>query len=120
MTNTPDIPEDAFLRALNKLTRQGDEGEYELDLTGLDLPHSIVSVERMVERSRFRAPRSVVVRIDPPKAGGGATHFGPIGRLLVESMRAGQLTSCRPLSEPGTGFRVALTGNPEAEEEAED
>jgi hypothetical protein len=114
-----EIPEDTFLRALRKLTGHDETGEYELDLTGLDLAHAVASVERMVERSRFRQPRTVVVRLDPPAEGGGETLFGPIGRFLVESMRAGHLTRCRPLSEPGAGFWIALTGNPEAAEEAE-
>ena len=41
---------------LRKLTRFLDvngEAEYELDLRGLDLPHSLASIDRMVERQRF-------------------------------------------------------------------
>lgn len=101
---------------LRRLTGFREHAEYELDLRGLDLPHARASVARMLERSRFRPPRSVAVRIDAPAADGGETLFQPIGRMLVEALRAGRLTRCRPLPEPGTGFWIRLAGNPEAVE----
>ena len=101
---------------VRRLTGMKDGAEYELELCGLDLPHSIASVERMIERSRFRKPRSVAIRIDPATATSGETHFQPIGRFLVEAMKAGTVERCRPLADPGAGFWVSLTGNPNADE----
>ena len=69
---------------LKRLTGYDDTAEYELDLCGLDLPHATESVARMIERSRFRAPRSVVVRLDPAGPDTGETLFQPIGRLLLD------------------------------------
>lgn len=114
-----DVPEESFFRALRKLTGHDGAAEYELDLTGLDLAHAGASIQRMLERSRFRPPRTVAVRLDPPPAGGGETLFGPVGRMLVDAMRGGRLTRCRPLSEPGTGFWVALAGNAKGREDDE-
>jgi hypothetical protein len=73
-------------------------------------------VERLIERSRFRKPRSVAIRIDPASATSGETHFQPIGRLLVEEMKAKTVERCRPLADPGAGFWVSLAGNPNADE----
>lgn len=109
-----DVPEESFFRALRKLTGHDGAAEYELDLTGLDLAQAGASIQRMLERSRFRAPRTVAVRLDPPAAGGGETLFGPVGRMLMEAMRAGRVTRCRPLPEPGAGFWISLAGNAKA------
>lgn len=105
-----------FLRDedIRRLTGFRDAAEYELDLRGLDLAHACASVERMLERSRFRQPRSVVVRIDPASATSGETLFQPIGRVLLEALRAGLLTKCSPLPEGQAGFWVRLKGNPAA------
>ncbi|MGY9020845.1 MAG: hypothetical protein ACKVHX_15455 [Alphaproteobacteria bacterium] len=101
---------------IRRITAMKDGAEYELDLCGLDLPHTIASVERLIERSRFRKPRSVAIRIDPASATSGETHFQPIGRLLVEEMKAKTVERCRPLADPGAGFWVSLAGNPNADE----
>ena len=95
---------------IRRITAMKDGAEYELDLCGLDLPHTIASVERLIERSRFRKPRSVAIRIDPASATSGETYFQPIGRLLVEAMKAKTVERCRPLSDPGAGFWVSLAG----------
>lgn len=71
----------------------------------------------MLERSRFRPPRSVVIRIDKASPTSGATLFQPIGHLLVEAMKAGVVQRCHPLPDAGAGFWVSLTGNPNAPEE---
>ena len=102
---------------IRRLSGMKDGAEYELDLCGLDLPHSIASVERMLERSRFRKPRSVAIRIDPATATSGETHFQPIGRLLIEAMKAKTVLQCRPLMEAGAGFWVSLAGNPNVDED---
>ena len=81
---------------IRRITGMKDGAEYELDLCGLDLAHTIASVERMVERSRFRKPRSVAIRIDPASATSGETHFQPVGRFLVEAMKVGTVERCRP------------------------
>jgi hypothetical protein len=101
---------------IRRLTGFRGHAEYELDLTGLDLLHSKASIDRMLERSRFRAPRSVVIRIDKAGPNTGETHFQPIGRMLVEALRAGTVLRCRPLPEPGGGFWIRLKGNPSANE----
>ena len=85
--------------------------EYELDLCGLDLAHSIASVEQMIERSQFRTPRTVFIRIDPPTATSGETLFQPVGRILVQAMKAGKVQQCRPHMEAGSGYWVSLRGN---------
>jgi len=111
-----------FLRNedIRRLTGFNDSAEYELDLRGLDLAHARASVERMLERSRFRRPRSVVVRIDPASPTSGETLFQPMGRMLLEALRAGVVTKCSPLPEGGAGFWVRLKGNPDAAEEKEE
>lgn len=111
-----------FLRNedIRRLTGFRDSAEYELDLRGLDRAHAEASVERMLERSRFRPPRSVVVRIDAAGPTSGETLFQPVGRVLLDALRAGVVSRCSPLPEGGTGFWIRLTGNPDAREEEED
>ncbi len=105
---------------LRRLTGIHDSAEYELDLRGLDRIHGEASIQRMLERSRFRLPRNVVVRIDKASPTSGATLFQPIGRLLVEAMKAGVVLRCNPLPEAGAGFWVSLKGNPKAAAEEPD
>ena len=105
---------------LRRLTGIHDFAEYELDLRGLDRIHGEASVQRMLERSRFRLPRDVVIRVDRASPTSGATLFQPIGRLLVEAMKAGVVLRCNPLPEAGAGFWVSLKGNPNASEEPDD
>ena len=96
------------------LTGFRDSAEYELDLRGLDHAHAEASVARMIERSRFLPPRDVVIRLDRPSATSGETPFRHIGRLLVAALRAGAVSRCKPLPESGSGWWVALAGNPNA------
>lgn len=96
-----------------KLTRFLDvdsDAEYELDLRGLDLPHSLASIDRMVERQRFRdEPRTVRIGLEPATADSGATLFGPVGRYLVELMKRDLIVKTRPLANiDGAGFLVEL------------
>ena len=109
-----------FLRDedLRRLVGFRDSAEWELDLRGLDVPHAKASVARMIERSRFRPPRRVVIRLDRPTAISGETPFRPVGRLLVEALRAGTVLRCTPLPEAGGGFWVELAGNPNARDAA--
>jgi len=102
---------------IRRLTGFRHTAEYELDLCGIDLAHARASVERMLERSRFRRPRSVVVRFDPAGPTSGETLFQPIGRMLLEAMRAGVVARCSPLPEGRAGFWVQLTGKPDADDE---
>lgn len=101
---------------LRRITGIHDSAEYELDLQGLDRPHAEASIERMLERSRFRPPRDVVIRIDKASPTSGETLFQPVGRQLVEAMKAGTVARCRPLPEGSAGFWVELIGNPNAVE----
>ncbi|WP_420402559.1 hypothetical protein [Nisaea sp.] len=94
------------------------DAEYELDLRGLDLPHSAASVERMLECSRFRAPRSVRVLIDAPDGEGGGSHFQPLGRLLLDARKDGVLSAMATLPpDDALGFRIVTTGKPDGDED---
>ena len=105
---------------LRRITGLKDQAEYELDLCGLDRLHAEASVERMLERSRFRPSRSVIVRMDKASATSGETLFQPIGRQLVAAMKADIVSRCRPLPEGSAGFWVELIGNPNAADIDED
>ena len=105
---------------LRRITGLRDSAEYELNLCGLDRLHAEASVERMLERSRFRPLRSVIVRIDKASATSGETLFQPLGRQLVAAMKAKIVSRCRPLPEGSAGFWVELIGNPNATEVDED
>jgi hypothetical protein len=102
---------------IRRLTGIHESAEYELDLCGIDRLHGEASIKRMLERSRFRPPRDVVIRIDRASPTSGATLFQPIGRLLVEAMKTGIVLRCNPLPEIGAGFWVSLKGNPNASDE---
>ncbi len=97
-------------RRLNRLLGRKGSADYELDLTGLDWAHAVGSVDRMVERQRFRSEdRSVSIRIDPATAESGATLFGPLGRHLLDLMRRGLVARVTPLTpDQGAGFDVIL------------
>ena len=105
---------------LRRITGLKDQAEYELDLCGLDRLHAEASVERMLERSRFRLSRSVIIRMDKASATSGETLFQPIGRQLVAAMKAHIVSRCRPLPEGSAGFWVELIGNPNAADIEED
>jgi hypothetical protein len=105
---------------LRRLTGFRDSAEYELDLCGLDLAHAQASIERMLERSRFRPPRTVVIRIDKATATSGETLFRPIGRQLVGAMKASVILRCRPLPDGNAGFWIELAGNPNAAESSDE
>jgi hypothetical protein len=76
----------------------------------------MASVERMLERSRFRPSRSVIIRIDKAGPTSGETLFQPIGRQLVDALKTNLVSRCRPLPEGSAGFWVELVGNPNATE----
>ena len=102
-------------RRLKRLLGRKGSTDYELDLTGLDLAHTLGSVDRMVERQRFRSEeRSVSIRIDPATPESGATHFGPLGRHLLDLLRRGLIARVTPLTpEQGAGFDVILPAGKE-------
>jgi hypothetical protein len=103
---------------LKRLTGYDDSAEYELDLCGLDRAHAVESVKRMVERSRFRVPRSVIVRLDPAGPDTGETLFQPIGRLLLDLRRKGLLTKLSPLPHfAGSGYYLVTRGKTEKDQE---
>ncbi len=96
---------------LKRLVGYDDTAEYELDLCGLDLAHATESVKRMIERSRFRAARSVIVRLDPAGPDTGETLFQPIGRLLLDLRRKGLLAKLSPLPHfAGSGYYLVTQG----------
>lgn len=106
------------LGELKPLFRGNSEAEYELDLRGLDMPHSVASTERMLERNRFRTPRSVRILIDAPDGEGGTSHFQPIGRLLLDARKEGILDQMSTLPpDDALGFRIVTTGKPDSDDE---
>ena len=109
-------PED---RKLRRLISQDRTADYELDLTGLDELHAMASIERMIERQRFRGEaREVVIKLDPAGPDSGETLFQPVGRALLDYMKRGLVAVCRPLSpDVGAGFYVELPGRGEAAED---
>jgi hypothetical protein len=98
------------LRKLRRLLGGSQDSEYELDLTGLDLAHSLASIDRMVERQRFRSEgRSVLVHLDPATATSGETLFQPIGQHLLALLRQKLIVKCRPrVGDKGSGFFLEL------------
>ncbi|GAB4360343.1 MAG: hypothetical protein Kow00114_13960 [Kiloniellaceae bacterium] len=107
-------------RRLTRLLDRRGEADYELDLTGLDFAHAAASVDRMVERQRFRdTGRSVVVRIDPATPDSGETLFGRLGRHLLDLKRRGLVATLAPLDpRHGAGFNLTLPAGKEAKSES--
>lgn len=102
---------------IDRLLGYRAHAEYELDLRGLDWLHAEASLERMLERSRFRPPRSVLVLIDPATEGGGETLFQPVGRYLLAARRKGLLTRLSPLpADKGAGYYMVMAGRPSDED----
>ncbi|MEQ8355288.1 MAG: hypothetical protein RH942_07095 [Kiloniellaceae bacterium] len=107
---------DSEVRRLKRLLDRDGAADYELDLSGLDLAHAVASVDRMVERQRFRdVGRSVVVRIDPATPDSGETLFGRLGRHLLDLRRRGLIATMQPLDPArGAGFNLTLPARQEA------
>ena len=106
-------------RGLKRLLDRHGEADYELDLTGLDFTHAVASVDRMVERQRFRdVGRSVVVRIDPATPDSGETLFGRLGRHLLDLKRRGLIATMAPLDPSRcAGFNLTLPAGKAGPEE---
>ena len=84
-----------------------------LDLRGASPTQAEASVKDMLERSRFGAGKTVAIRLDPPREGGGETLFQPVGRLLLDAKRRGWIERLQTLpAQDGLGFYVALAGKP--------
>ncbi|WP_299396302.1 hypothetical protein [Pelagibius sp.] len=103
------------LRRLKRLLSRSGGSDYELDLTGLDLAHSIGSIDRMVERQRFRSEeRRVTILIDPATPNSGETQFGHLGRHLLDLLRRGLIARMAPLDpDRAAGFDVELPAGKE-------
>jgi hypothetical protein len=103
-------------RRLKRLLDRHGDADYELDLTGLDFAHAVASVDRMVERQRFRdVGRSVVARIDPATPDSGETLFGRLGRHLLDLKRRGLIATMMPLDPAhGAGFNLTLPAGRDA------
>jgi len=102
-------------RQLDRLTLRNPIADYELNLRGATPALAERSIATMLERSRFRRPRLILVSLDPPSPGGGETLFQPVGRQLLEARRAGLLSLCRaldPSAIAGVGFCIETVGNP--------
>ncbi|HEY9550477.1 MAG TPA: hypothetical protein VIR45_13340, partial [Kiloniellaceae bacterium] len=83
-----------------------------------DLAQAVASIDRMVERQRFRdVGRSVVVRIDPATPESGETLFGRLGRHLLDLKRRGLIATLAPLDPSrGAGFNLTLPAGRHAPE----
>jgi len=87
--------------------------DHELDLRGMSLAQVRIAIERILERRRFIAPTTVVIRIDPATPTSGETLFLPIGRQLLEARRRKLVRRFTPLPDgDGGGFHVELPGHP--------
>ena len=108
-------------RLLDGLIAGPDDAEYHLDLGGLDVPHATESVRQMLERNRFRAPRTILVTLGDPFPGGPQNLFQPIGRQLLEARRAGIVDGMKPItSDHGPGYWIRTVGNEKASQETVD
>ena len=90
------------------------DAESVLDLRGATREQAALSLQDLLERSRFAEEKSVAVRLDPPPEGGGETLFQPIGKALLEAKKRGWIERLQTLpSDDGLGFYVVLAGKPE-------
>jgi hypothetical protein len=92
---------------LEALALQPGEAEAQLDLRGLAPDAALAQVNRLLAESAANGPRSYELRFDPPRGDGAETLFLPLGRLLLQARRAGQLESCLPLAD-GAGYFIRL------------
>lgn len=98
-------------RLLDGLVAGPDDAEYHLDLDGLDIPHATESVRQMLERNRFRAPRTILVTVGDPAPGGSDNLFQPIGRQLLDARRGGIVDAMKPItSDHGPGYWIRTVG----------
>jgi hypothetical protein len=92
------------------------DAESVLDLRGATREQAALSLQDMLERSRFAQGKSVAVRLAPPPEGGGETLFQPIGKALLEAKKRGWIDRLKTLpADDGLGFYVVLAGKPERE-----
>ena len=75
-----------------------------LDLRGASADRAAASLQDMLERSRFGAPKAVAIRLDAPTEGGGETLFQPIGKALLEAKKRGWID----IYQPGDEFAAFL------------
>ncbi|MCZ4282443.1 hypothetical protein O4H49_16775 [Kiloniella laminariae] len=101
------------------LIDRSGHAEYELNLTGLDLAHTLESIRRMIDRQRRRrGTRSVLIRLDPPVPGQGITLFRPVGQHLVELLKQGLIAKVKPYADQEcTGFVIHLPSGKATDEE---
>lgn len=98
-------------RLLDGLISGPDDAEYQLDLGGLDVPHATESVRQMLERNRFRAPRTILVTLGDPFPSSPQNLFQPIGRQLLEARRDGRIDAMKPItSDHGPGYWIRTVG----------
>ena len=89
------------------------DAEAVLDLRGASREQAAASLQDMLERSRFAQSKTVAVRLDPPREGGGETLFQPVGKALLEAKKRGWIDRLQTLpARAGLGFYVALAGKP--------
>ncbi|MEH6632393.1 MAG: hypothetical protein V7776_16375 [Halopseudomonas aestusnigri] len=103
----------------NDLIDRSGHADFELDLTGLDLRHSLESIRQMIERQRRRRRiRSVLIRLDPPVPGNGETLFRPVGKHLVELLKKEMISRVKPYAdEECSGFVVHLPAGKDTDRE---
>ncbi len=103
----------------DSLIDRSGHADFELDLTGLDLRHSLESIRQMIERQRRRRQiRSVLIRLDPPVPGSGETLFRPVGKHLVELLKKEMIARIKPYADQEcSGFVVHLPAGKDADTE---
>jgi len=87
------------------LAALGEHGfDLALDLCGLSDEEARDKLEQVLGEPQ-RGLR-VAVKLDPPAGNGAESLFQPVGRRLLEAMRARIVQDCRPFSpeEHGIGF----------------
>ncbi|MDF1793905.1 MAG: hypothetical protein P1U88_18480 [Thalassobaculaceae bacterium] len=105
-------------RLLDGLVSGPDDADYHLDLFGLDVPHATESIRLMLERNRFRAPRTILVTLGEPDPYGKGNLFQPVGRQLLDARRGGIIDAMKPItSDHGPGFWLRTVGNEKASAE---
>jgi hypothetical protein len=93
------------------------DAEAVLDLRGASAEKAAASIQDMLERSRFAAAKTVAIRLDAAREGGGETLFQPVGRALLAAKKRGWIERLQTLpAHDGLGFYVALSGKPQRPE----
>jgi hypothetical protein len=83
-----------------------------LDLRGMTKRASKAAIKSLLNSSKDSIAQKIMIRIDHPVPGSSHNQFQPIAKELLEYLKNGILTSCRPISpDSGLGFVVRTRGH---------